>query len=132
VADMFYRDEKHPESPELAPDGRGFIWMPAAGFQSAFAQNASSEEKAISAAVQRPISVECIKAPLDVPVWKSTPSWYLVAEEDRMINPGTQLFMAKRMGATIHRRKVDHTPSVSAPETVVEVIIEAANATLSA
>jgi pimeloyl-ACP methyl ester carboxylesterase len=132
VADMFYRDEKHPESPELAPDAHGFIWMPAAGFQSAFAQNASSEEKAISAAVQRPISVECIKAPLDVPAWKSTPSWYLVAEEDRMINPGTQLFMAERMKATIHRRKVDHTPSVSAPETVVEVIIEAANATLSA
>jgi pimeloyl-ACP methyl ester carboxylesterase len=132
VADMFYRDAKHSESPELTPDSRGFIWMPAAGFQSAFAQNASEQEKAISAAVQRPISVECIKTALGEPAWKSTPSWYLVAEDDRMIDPGTQTFMAERMGARIHRRTVDHTPSLTAPETVVEIIVEAAAATLSA
>jgi hypothetical protein len=48
-----------------------------------------------------------------------------VAEEDRMISPATQLFMAQRMGARIRREKVDHTPLVSAPRSVIEVILEA-------
>jgi len=53
------------------------------------------------------------------------PSWYLIAEEDRMINPSTQLFMAQRIGARIRSAKVDHTPLVTAPELVIEVILEA-------
>ena len=59
------------------------------------------------------------------PAWKIKPSWYLVAEEDRMINPLTQRFMAQRMGARIRSEKVDHTPLVTAPEPVIEVILEA-------
>ena len=53
------------------------------------------------------------------------PSWYWVVEEDRMINPETQLFMAGRMGADIRSYNVDHTPMYTAPELVVEVILEA-------
>jgi len=53
------------------------------------------------------------------------PSLYLVAEEDRMINPATQLFMAQRMGARIRSERVDHTPLVTAPELVIEVILDA-------
>ena len=53
------------------------------------------------------------------------PSWYLIAEEDRMINPSTQLFMAQRMGARIRSEKVDHTPLVTAPEAVIGVILDA-------
>jgi hypothetical protein len=52
-------------------------------------------------------------------------SRYLLAEEDRMINPATQLFMAQRMRARIRPEKVDHTPLVSAPEPVIEVILDA-------
>ena len=59
------------------------------------------------------------------PAWKIKPSWYLVAEEYRMINPLTQRFMAQRMGARIRSEKVDHTPLVTAPEPVIEVILEA-------
>jgi hypothetical protein len=50
---------------------------------------------------------------------------YLVAEEDRMINPATQFFLAQRMGARIRSEKVDHTPLVTAPGPVSEVILEA-------
>ena len=56
---------------------------------------------------------------------KVKPSRYLLADEDRMINPATQLFMAQRMGARIRSEKVDHTPLVSAPEPVIEVILDA-------
>ena len=52
-------------------------------------------------------------------------SWFLVAEEDRMINPETQHFMAERMDAKIRSCSVDHTPLVTAPDQVVDIILEA-------
>lgn len=130
VAQVFYRDEPHPRAPHLAPDADGFIWMPDEGFADAFAQNATNEQIALSKAVQRPISVKSIQEPAPAPAWKSKPTWYLLAEEDRMINPKTQRFMAERMKATVRPFPVDHTPLLTAPERVVDVILEAAQATL--
>jgi len=128
VAKVFYQDEKHPQSPRLAPDADGFIWMPEEGFRNAFAQHATADEVALAAAVQRPISLKCIQEPVPTPAWTSKPSWYLIAEEDRMINPKTQHFMAKRMGATTRPLPVDHTPLLSAPQKVVDIILEAKQA----
>jgi pimeloyl-ACP methyl ester carboxylesterase len=125
VAQVFYRDEKHPQSPQLAPDADGFIWMPNDGFRNAFSHHAMAEQIALSAAVQRPIALKCIQEPAPTPAWRSKPSWYLIAEEDRMINPKTQQFMANRMGATTRSLAVDHTPLLSAPQKVVEIIMEA-------
>jgi pimeloyl-ACP methyl ester carboxylesterase len=125
VAEVFYRDKPHPEAPQLAPDSHGFIWMPREGFGAAFSQHASPERVALFAATQRPIAVACIQEKAPRPAWKAKPSWYLVAEEDRMINPATQLFMAQRMGARIWSEKVDHMPLVTAPAPVVEMILEA-------
>jgi pimeloyl-ACP methyl ester carboxylesterase len=125
VAEVFYRDKPHPQAPQLAPDAHGFIWMPPQGFGAAFAQHASPERAALFAATQRPIAVACIQEKAPRPAWKVKASWYLVAEEDRMINPATQLYMAQRMGARIRSEKVDHTPLVTAPELVIEVILEA-------
>lgn len=131
VAQVFYRDETHPKAPQLVPDADGFLWMPDEGFADAFAQNASAEQIALSKAVQRPISAKCIQEPAPAPAWKSKPAWYLIAEQDRMINPKTQLFMAERMKATVRSFEVDHTPLLTAPDKVVDVILEAATATLS-
>lgn len=131
VADVFYREESHPNAPKLAPDADGFIWMPNESFAEAFAQNATADQIALCRAVQRPISVKCIQEPVVSPAWKSKPVWYLIAEEDRMINPKAQRFMAERMKATIKTFTVDHTPLITAPDKVVDTIIEAAKATLS-
>ena len=125
VAELFYREKPHPQAPQLAPDAHGFIWMPQQGFATAFAQYASPERAALFAATQRPIAVACIQEKAPRPAWSVKPSWYLVAEEDRMINPSTQLFMAQRMGAQIRSEKVDHTPLATAPELVVETILAA-------
>jgi pimeloyl-ACP methyl ester carboxylesterase len=67
-----------------------------------------------------------------VPVWKTKPSWFLLAEEDRMIATETQRYMAERMGAKIRAHRVDHSPMHTAPEIVVGVILEAARETLTA
>ena len=128
VAQVFYRDAPHPLAPRLAPDKDGLIWMPEEGFSNAFAQHATAEQIAIARAVQRPLAVACIQEPSPAPAWRRKPSWYLLAEEDRMISPVTQSFMATRMKATIRTHKVDHTPLLTAPSKVVDVIIEAANA----
>jgi pimeloyl-ACP methyl ester carboxylesterase len=126
VAQVFYRDEPHPQAPKLAPDSDGLIWMPEDGFKNAFSHLASADQVALSKAVQRPIAVECIQEPAPVPAWRSKPSWFLIAEQDRMINPKTQHFMAERMKATTRALEVDHAPLVTAPESVVAIILEAA------
>lgn len=130
VAEVFYRESSHPKAPKLAPDADGFIWMPDESFAQAFAQNATREQIALCRTVQRPISVKSIQEPVAAPAWKTKPAWYLLAEEDRMINPKAQRFMAERMKATIWSFAIDHTPLLTAPDKVVDIIREAAKATL--
>jgi pimeloyl-ACP methyl ester carboxylesterase len=131
VAKVFYRDTPSPQQPKMVPDPHGYVWMPVDAFHEAIAQKASAEQARIAAAVQRPISVQCIQEPAPAPGWKTKPAWYLVAEEDRMINPKTQQFMAERMHATVRSHPVDHTPMYASPAVVVDVILEAAQKTLS-
>ena len=131
VAQVFYRDEAHPNAPKLAPDADGLIWMPDSGFEHAFAQNGSPEQIALCRAVQRPIALKSIQEAVVNPEWKKKPVWYLLAEQDRMINPKTQRFMADRMKATVRSHAVDHTPLLTAPDKVVDIILEAAKATLA-
>jgi pimeloyl-ACP methyl ester carboxylesterase len=131
VATVFYRDTPNPEAPEMVPDANGLVWMPEDGFRRAVAHKASAEQTTIAAAVQRPIAVQCIQEPASKPTWKTKPSWFLIAEEDRMINPKTQHFMADRMSAKIHSHPVDHSPMYSEPRLVIDLIVEAARETLS-
>jgi pimeloyl-ACP methyl ester carboxylesterase len=126
VAQVFYRDEPHAEAPKLIPDKHGLIWMPADGFSRAVAHKASKDDTRIMAAVQRPISVQCIQESAPTPGWRAKPSWFLLAEEDRMIHPKTQQFMAGRMHAKVRSAGVDHSPMYTATDLVVEVILEAA------
>ena len=131
VSKVFYRDTPHPQAPKLAPDSHGFIWMPEDGFRRAVAHKASLDQTNIAAAVQRPIAVQCIQEPAPTPAWKTKPSWFLLAEEDRMINPKTQRFMAERMGARVQSHSIDHSPMYTEPDLVIDVILEAARQTLS-
>jgi pimeloyl-ACP methyl ester carboxylesterase len=128
VADVFYRAEPHPRAPKLAPDNHGVIWLPDHAFAEAFAQHASAEEHSLLAAVQRPIAVPCINVKVGRPLWKNRPSWFLVAEQDRVIIPDTQRFMAERMKAKVRSHPVDHTPMVTAPGVVLDIIRDAMRA----
>jgi pimeloyl-ACP methyl ester carboxylesterase len=131
VADVFYRAKPHSEAPHLQPDGHGLIWMPEGGFTRAVAHNAPPNQTAILQAVQRPIAVKCIQEKAPVPGWKTKPSWFLLAEQDRMIVPETQRYMAERMDAKIRTHRVDHSPMYTAPDVVVELILEAVRETLA-
>ena len=74
VAKVFYRDESHPNAPKLSPDKHGFLWMPEEGFYQAVAHKASTDQKKVMAAVQRPIAIQCIQEPAPAPAWKAKPS----------------------------------------------------------
>jgi pimeloyl-ACP methyl ester carboxylesterase len=128
VADVFYRTEPHPEAPKLTPDAHGLIWLPDEAFRAAFAPHASAEEQTVLFAVQRPLAVPCISTKVGRPLWRDRPSWFLLAEADHMIVPATQRFMAERMKAEIRSHAVDHTPSVTAPHLVVDIILETTRA----
>ena len=85
VGDVFYRAKPDPRAPKLAPDDHGLIWLPDEAFAAAFAPNATARERTVLAAVEQPIAVNCINVKVDKPLWKDRPSWFLVAEQDRMI-----------------------------------------------
>jgi pimeloyl-ACP methyl ester carboxylesterase len=125
VADVFYRAKPDPKAPKLAPDSHGLIWLPEDAFPSAFAPNATAEERVVLAAARRPLTAGCIGVKGGRPLWKDRPSWFLVAEQDRMILRETQLFMAERMKARVRAIFADHTPIVSSPGAVVDIILDA-------
>jgi pimeloyl-ACP methyl ester carboxylesterase len=127
VADVFYRDKPSAEAPKLAPDRHGLLWIPTDQFGRAWCQNARPEQAHLLAATQRPIAVAAIQEKATKPAWKTKPSWYLIAEEDRMINPATQQFLAQRMSARVQSAKVDHASPMTAPELVVGIIHRAIN-----
>ena len=59
--------------------------------------------------------------------WKSKPSWYIVATNDRTVQPELERFVAKRMGATTYEVESSHVPMLSNPKLVIDVIRTAAN-----
>jgi pimeloyl-ACP methyl ester carboxylesterase len=129
VAEVFYREPPHAQAPKLAPDDGGFIWMPPEGFEHAFAQDAAPDLKSVLLATQRPINVKCIQEKAPRPLWKDKPVWFLIAENDRMIAAKTQHFQAGRMGSTVRVHAVDHSPMLTAPGKVVDVLLEAIQST---
>ena len=125
VGDVYYWAEHHPLAPTLGPDRHGLIWLPEDAFGAAFAHHASPVEQALLAATQRPLAVACIGVPVPRPLWKDRPSWFFVAEEDRMIPAETQRFMAERMKARVRAAPADHAPMVTKASAVVGILLEA-------
>jgi hypothetical protein len=104
--------------------------LPHEAFAAAFAQNASADELAVLSAVQQPISTACITVPVNRPLWKDRPTWFLMAKQDRMIHDAKR-FMAERIHARVQSDSVDHAQIVTAPGLVVDIIRQAIGETIS-
>jgi pimeloyl-ACP methyl ester carboxylesterase len=109
----------------VAPDEFGYLWIDREKFHGAFAADVTRDEAAIMAAVQRPLSVASFTETSGEPAWKKLPSWYLVCTNDHMIPPLAQDFMAKRMQATQRSVASSHSPFMSQPQHVADIILEA-------
>jgi len=130
VGQIFGRTAPHPMAPALQPDTDGYLWLTVDDFRNAVAPNASEEETALMSAAQRPINVACLGQPVTDAAWRRKPSWFLIAENDRMVAPETQRFTAERMKSTVVSLPVDHVPLVSTPDAVVALVEQAAEASI--
>ena len=113
--------------PPILPPQEGFLFLDREKFHSSFAGDVSDEEAAFMADSQVPWGLEALGGTINDPAWRSKPSWYLVATEDRMINPVAQREMSSRAGATVTETPGSHAIYVSRPEAVTELIEKAAS-----
>lgn len=122
--------EKYPSElgAALRPDSAGFVYIDRALFRDLFARDVSVTQASVMAATQKPIIGNVFASSVEHPAWKTIPSWYLVAQDDRAINPELERFYAKRMGAKTTEIKASHVPFISQPDRVAAVIEEAARA----
>jgi len=125
VGQIFQRAAPHPRAPQLQPDKNGLLWVDADAFGGAIAPEAAPAESALLAANQKPIAMACLGETLDAAAWRQKPSWFLIAEADRMVAPETQRFTAQRMGAEVLSAPTDHWPLASAASTVAKLILRA-------
>lgn len=109
-------------------DADGFVTLPADAIARDFAQDVSAEEANLIHATQGAVRGANFEQPVTVAAWTGKPSWYIVAANDRMIDPGAQRALAKKIGATTTVLPTSHVPMVSRPEDVAKVIVEAARA----
>lgn len=128
VGEVYARVEPHPLAPVLSPDRHGLVWLPEEAFGQAFAQHASAEEQALLAAAQRPLAAAAIGSTAPLATWRDRPSWFLVAEEDRMIPAENQRFMASRAKGHVRTVPTDHMPMVTAPAVVTAIVLDAVRA----
>jgi pimeloyl-ACP methyl ester carboxylesterase len=104
------------------------LYLTQEGFRTAFAGDVPTKIADQMQATQRPFSQEAFASPSGEPAWKTIPSWYLVATEDKAIPPATQRFMAARAGATVAEVRSSHVPMISQPDATTRLIVDAANA----
>ncbi len=97
-------------------------------FHRIFAHDVPKSTAAVMAATQRPFDLAILEELSGPPAWRTIPSWYLIATEDRAIPPATQRFMADRAGATTAEVRASHVPMNSRPSAVTDLILDAANA----
>jgi len=115
----------NPVSPMLAPKD-GFLFLDKAKFADAYAADVDPEKAAFWADSQVPWGVACFSTAISEPAWRSKPSWYLVATDDKRIPPEAQRAMAKRAGSTVVEVKGSHAIYFSQPNAVAALIEQAA------
>jgi pimeloyl-ACP methyl ester carboxylesterase len=116
--------------PPILPPRDGFLFLDREKFHASFAGDVSAEEAAFMADSQVPWGVDALGGTISEPAWRSKPSWYLVATEDRMIPPPAQHQMSARAGSTVVEVAGSHAIYVSQPAAVAELIQTAVNATI--
>jgi pimeloyl-ACP methyl ester carboxylesterase len=112
--------------PPILPPQDGYLSLDRAKFAASFAADVDKEKAEFMANSQVPWGVEALNGTIREPAWKTKPSWYLVATDDKMIPPPAQHAMSKRAGSTVVEVNGSHAVYVSKPEAVAGLIKNAA------
>ena len=111
---------------DIQPIEDGYLMLTAKGVEESFAQDLSPEEKNLIIATQAATQSAVLGTPIKKAAWRSKPSWFVIASNDRAIAPEQEISTAKRMGARTLTLSSSHLPMLSHPEEVAEFVIEAA------
>jgi len=112
--------------PPILPPQDGFLFLDKEKFPASFAADVDAESAAFMADSQVPWGVEALTGTISEPAWRTKPSWYLVASDDKMIPPPAQHFMSERAGSTVVEAAGSHAIYVSRPDAVAALIEKAA------
>jgi pimeloyl-ACP methyl ester carboxylesterase len=118
--------------PPILPPQDGYLFLDRAKFPASFAADVSPDVAAFMADSQVPWGVQALDGTIKEPAWRTKPSWYLVASDDKMIPPDAQRAMSKRAGSTVVEVKGSHAVYVSQPQAVASIIEKAAKGVASA
>ena len=113
-------------SKAFKPDSNGNWWIEQEHFAADFAADLPKDQAQFMAISQVPISTDAFTHKVTAPAWKTKPTWYMVATEDRSINPEQERMMAKRAHATTVEVKSSHVAFMSHPKESAKLIEEAA------
>src|SRR5881396_3015070 len=114
--------------PPILPPQDGFLFLDKAKFAASFAADVDAPLAEFMAQSQVPWGLNALNGEVTEASWRTRPSWYLVATDDRMIPPAAQRFMSKRAGSTVRESPGSHAIYVSRPAPVVALIEQAAGA----
>jgi len=115
-----------PGAASIRPDGAGFLSLTPDGVAKNFAQDLPPAQTSVMAVTQGPIAAKAFDEKVTTAAWKSKPSWYIVAEMDRMIQPDLERSMAKKINAKVTSLPTSHVAMQSRPREVADVILAAA------
>jgi pimeloyl-ACP methyl ester carboxylesterase len=132
IGDLIASGPPAPALAHLDIDAEGFAWLPEDDFTGHFAADVAPDQAKVMHAVQQPIHTNAFGEVMGAPVWRSVPTWYLVATEDEAIPPDAERQFAARMGATTVEVESSHVAMVSHPGEVFELVEAAAKAALVA
>lgn len=118
--------------PPILPPQDGYLLLDVEKFPASFAADVAADKAAFMADSQVPWGLAALNGTVTQPAWKTKPSWYLIATDDKMIPPPAQHFMSKRAGSTVVEVKGSHAVYVSKPQAVVALIEKAAHGVRSA
>ena len=118
--------------PPILPPQDGYLFLDRAKFAASFAADVSADAAQFMADSQVPWGVQALAGAISTPAWKTKPSWYLIATDDKMIPPDAQRAMSKRAGSTVVEVKASHSVYVSQPQAVASLIEKAAKGVASA
>jgi pimeloyl-ACP methyl ester carboxylesterase len=128
LVSLFGRTDPPAGADSIRPDQDGFLWIARERFKESFCQDLGDDAALIMAVVQKPIAARCFEDRAGKPAWKDKPSWYQVSQEDRMIPPETQQWMAERIKARkILSLSSSHASLAAYPHEIVALIDTAAS-----
>ncbi|QQX86470.1 alpha/beta hydrolase [Cupriavidus necator] len=126
VADLAKDYPKPAGSNVIVADKDGFLTLTPEGMSKHFAQDVPAAQTRIMAATQGPVSGKSFEDKVTVAAWRTRPSWYILSEQDHMIQPALQKAMAQKISARIVTLPTSHVPQLSRPKQVADAIYAAA------